>query len=333
MYWSINTILPYQRNWNFINGVREIGKTYTTLKWLINQALLKNKSFVYICRTKTEKKHGILKAALQKVVDECFLLEDFKFSNDKVLYDNKIIAHCIAISEYIEIKKHSFPDVYYMIFDEYMIEDNNFNIYVDGWQEPEHLLSIYQTVDRGRDIVKVFLTGNNTVFYNPYHLHPAFNIPKIEPGTIWTSKNVLFQWALPTSEMSDYLNTLKINKQIKNTNYGKMAIKGEYEDNNLAITSLSSTSKYTFTILGDGLEFGIYSDLQRGMIIVSDKIDYEFPYRYAITLKDHTPNTLLLKSSIPHIKWLSRMFRLGIIKYTSASVQSKFYSILKYIIK
>lgn len=333
MFWSINKILPYQRNWNFINGPREIGKTYTSLKWLINQSIVKHKSFAYICRTKTEKKTGILKNALNKVIAENFDENDFKFSNDKVMFDNIIVAHCIAISEYIEIKKHSFPDVYFMFFDEYMIEDNNFNVYIDGWSEPDHLLSIYQTIDRGRDIVKVFLTGNNTVFYNPYHLHPAFNIPKITPGQIWTSKNVLFQWATITDELSNKLNSLKINNQIKNTSYGKMAVQGEYEDKNYYISDLSSNSKYNFTLIGEGLQFGVFSDLNKGILIVSDSVDSTCPHTYALTLQDHSPNTLLLNSSVPQLKWFSKMYKYGVVRFTSPAVQAKFSTILKYVVK
>ena len=39
MYWNINEIMSYQRNFNFINGARSIGKTYTTLKYCYRRAI------------------------------------------------------------------------------------------------------------------------------------------------------------------------------------------------------------------------------------------------------------------------------------------------------
>ena len=54
LYWNINEILSYQRNFNFINGPRSIGKTYTTLKHIIDNSIKRNKEFAYIVRTQDE---------------------------------------------------------------------------------------------------------------------------------------------------------------------------------------------------------------------------------------------------------------------------------------
>ncbi len=66
LYWNINEILSYQRNFNFINGPRSIGKTYTTLKHIIDNSIKRNKEFAYIVRTQDEKKNYILKKACDK---------------------------------------------------------------------------------------------------------------------------------------------------------------------------------------------------------------------------------------------------------------------------
>jgi len=55
MYWNINEILPYQRNFNLIDSERTIGKTYTTEKFLIKKCMENSLQFVYIVRTKTER--------------------------------------------------------------------------------------------------------------------------------------------------------------------------------------------------------------------------------------------------------------------------------------
>lgn len=334
MYWDIRKILPYQRKWNFINGTREIGKTYSTLKWLIKQALEKNREFVYICRTKNEKNNGVLEYSLEKVCAREYSELELKCTKFIAELGGKRIAYCISLYEYMEIKKYSFPEVYYIVFDEYMLELNNFRKYVGGWKEPDRLLSIYQTIDRGEDRVTVFCLGNNTQFYNPYHLHEAFRIPNIEPGKIWYNKFTLFQWALPSDELTKYLNQTEFNQQMKRTEYGKMAIQGKYEDTaKYNVAPLTKNSRYQFTVACNGMEFGIYSDMDLSLVFVSQKVDPNFPYRYALTVEDHTENTLLVNSKIPHLQWFNRIFRLGIVRFENEETQAKFTEVLKYIIR
>ena len=85
-YWDIGRILPYQRRFNFINGPRSIGKTYTTQKFLIKKALNENKQFVYVVRTKQEIQSGAFEQAFEKVCDREYKDIEFKWENDTLLY-------------------------------------------------------------------------------------------------------------------------------------------------------------------------------------------------------------------------------------------------------
>lgn len=334
MYWNISKILPYQRHFNFINGPREIGKTYSTLKWLIGRAINKGEEFVYICRTQDEKKNGVLKYALEKVMQQEYQIT--KYSGDTFVskVEDKPIARCIALSEYMKIKKFSFPNTKYFIFDEYMLESSDSSAYVHGWQEPDLLLSIYQTIDRGRDILTGFLLGNNTSFYNPYHLHEAFNIPFVQPGKIWTSQNVLFQWALPSKELKNHLQGNAFNQMIQNTTYDKYAVQGHYiNENDVFLGKLDSSCKYYFTIRYNAYSYGVFMSSKQGVCIISDKIDNSCIYDYALTLPDHTQNTLLLSRNTPHIKWLADLYKKGVVRFTSMPVKQKFQDILRIIVR
>ena len=214
IYWDINKILPYQRNFNLINGERSIGKTYTTQKWVVNRCLEKHQQFVYLVRTQSEKKEGVLLTAFQKVLDKEFPGVEVSSSEETLSLNGETVGWCIALSESQKIKKRSFPNVYYMIFDEYMLEEGSRSMYVSGWKEPDLLLSIYHTIDREEDRVKVFMLGNNTSFYNPYHMHPAFNVQPIKQGQIWTSENVLYQWAEGSEQLKDKRASSKFGKMI-----------------------------------------------------------------------------------------------------------------------
>lgn len=334
-YWDINRILPFQRCFNFINAERSIGKTYTTQKYVIEKSIKNFTEFVYLVRTQDEKKRGILQSAFEKVTLKEFPKHEFSYNNEEMylivrdeeneIQEKIVLGYCLALSEAVKIKKRSFPKVKYLIFDEYMLENKQGGQYVNGWKEPDLFLSIYHTIDREEDRVICFLLGNNTSFFNPYHLHPAFNIPNIEKGKIWTSENVLFQWAISSKELREQKIKCKFLRMLDNTTYGKYAKDGNYVDDNYSfIQKMSTTAKYAMTLEYMGESFGVYNDLKNGVIYISNKIDPSCKLSYALTIDDHKENTLLTKSnSISQLRWLANNFKLGNIRFVSMEVKMK----------
>ena len=338
MWWDLFEILPYQRLFNFICSVRKIGKTYTLLKWFIKQALTKNYQFVYLCRTVDEKKRGVLKGAFEKVIAEQYPEYEFAFSPDAmyvIINDTKIlIGHCIALAEANKIKRFTYPFVRYILLDEYALPKKDENKYIDGWNEPFNLLMIYQTVDANRDQVIFFGLANNFTFYNPYHMYPAFNIPIIKEGTIWTSENVLFQRAVISSELKTQRQMSKFEHMIEGKDYGDHASKGDFiDDNENFIMKRSGNCRYYFTLIYKNMTFGIWGNIRAGYVYISDDIEQSCPLTYALTQDDHRENTMLTKSkNVSCLKWLSRNFKLGNVRFTSAEVKAKAWNALRLIL-
>lgn len=335
IHWNIYDILPYQRNFNLINGERSLGKTYTCQMFTLDKCIEKGFEFVYIVRTQDEKKHGVLEEAYQKVIANEFKNYTFEFTNEDMflciehpesdITEKKQIGYCIALSEAVKIKKRSFPRVKYMIFDEYMLEEKQAISYVNGWKEPDLLLSIYHTIDREEDRVIVFMLGNNTKFHNPYHLHPAFNIPPIEKGGIWTNENVLFQYAIGSSGLKEKKEKSKFLRMLNGTDYGKYAKDGDYVNDNYSfIEKMQTSARYNFTIEYDSNNYGVYSDFRNGVIYISDKVDPSCKLKYALTIDDHKENTLLTHSkNITQLKWLANNYKIGNVRFVSMEVKMK----------
>lgn len=322
MYWDINKILPYQRNFNLINGERSIGKTYTTQKWVVGKCLEKQQQFVYLVRTQSEKKEGVLERAFEKVMTKEFPGLETAYTEETMSANGEIIGFCIAISESQKIKKRSFPNVYYIIFDEYMLEDSSRSNYVSGWKEPDLLLSIYHTIDREEDRVKVFMLGNNTSFFNPYHLHPAFNIQPIKQGQIWTSENVLYQWAEGSKDLKEKRATSKFGKMIQNTRYGEYASAGHFiEDNDDFIAVHDGKAQYEFTIICGGIQYGVFADQNKGLVYISDKTDPSCPFVYALTVDDHTENVMLTKGKPGALEWFSKCIKIGVVRFENMYIK------------
>lgn len=335
MHWNIYEILPYQRNFNLINSERSIGKTYTTEFYVVAKCIEKAFEFVYIVRTKKIKEKGAFEKGMAKVIKEKFPDCHFEFTVENMFLveedietgkNNKtLIGHCIALSEENETKNMSYPNVKYLIFDEYVIEEKSHTRYYNGWDEPTALLKIYHTIDREEDRVICFLLGNNIRFHNPYHMHKAFRIPFTEKGKIWTSENVLFQNAVSSAELKEKKSKSKFVRMITDTDYGKYANDGEYMGDNYSfVEKMHVSASYSFTLEYEGEKFGIYSSYKTGIIYVTDKIDPSCLLSYALTVDDHKENTMLTRNrSVTHLKWLADNFKIGNVRFENMEVKTK----------
>lgn len=344
LYWNVKKYLPYQRCFNLINSERSIGKTYTTQGFFLERAIEKGEEFIYIVRTQDEKEKGVFGKAFEKVCIKEFPSKDIQFTKDECYLkiedletdtaEKITLGYCIALSEATKSKKMNFPNVKWLMFDEYIVDEKEVRSYVGGWNEPDLLLKIYHTVDRERDYVVCFLLANNITFYNPYHMHPAFKIPHVQKDKIWKSDNVLFHWVSASLELKEQKSKCKFLKMIEGTDYGAYSKDGVYINDNLNfILNRTAESRYVFTIVYQGEVFGVWQDNRIGIIFIDYKIDGSCPLKYAFTLDDHSENTLLTKNKNNNLlKWLSTNFKRGNVRYVSMELKVKFEEAIKLIL-
>lgn len=209
--------------------MRGTGKTYTSLTYFVNKAINKGSPFIYLVRKQKQlQRKGTIKA-LNKVLQQQFGDIQFYERSHTVYIKNtdQVICTGLSLSDAYDSKILSFPGYESLIFDEYIAELHATHKYINGYNEPDIFLNLYHTIDRGQNKLKCYFFGNNVTFYNPYHVHPAFNIPPSSKGSIWYNKNTLYYW----SDAKPYYNDDSIlSKKILNTTYGKYALKGEYAE-------------------------------------------------------------------------------------------------------
>lgn len=340
-YYTINHLYPYGRNFNFVNGIRSIGKTYGTYLDIIGRCMKEKSEFVSICRTQDEKKRGYLEKAVKKVIQNEFpqLLEKegkyLQFSTEEMIVGGNVVGRCIALSEAVKIKKEGFPNVKYLIFDEYSIEEDNIaQRYVNGWQEPDLLLSIYHTIDREEDRVIAFLLGNNISAYNPYHLHPAFRIPYVEPGKIWKSENVLFENAAISVALREKKNKSRFINMIRGTQYGDMADGGKYiYDSDNLVEDISLEECYPFcTLVYNKRKYGVWKYPKQNLILISDKINPTYKVVQAVTTADVSNDVPLITRHYGRAGFISTVFKMGLLRFNSMETKKRFAEVMPYII-
>lgn len=331
-YWNPYEILPYQRNFNFINSVRSMGKTYSLFGMFLKRWIKNKERFILLVRTVDEKKKGALQKWVEKVMSVEFPDFNYICTADEMCaaYNDEkgkkksgeVIGYCRALSEAVKIKKQTFVGVRWMCLEEYMLEVKHWDLYVKGWSEPDLLLNIYHTVDRENDYVICFLLGNNTAFYNPYHMHKAFMIPPTEPGKIWLSENVLFQNYLPNSEMLDKKEKCKFLKMIEGSDYGEYALKGKYTGDNMDfIAQKTNRAVYSFSFYYNECCFGVWHDSSINLSFVSFKHGNANLTTYS--LGHVQQGCRVLEKTHVLSKWLKKRYLAGNLFFETMEIKMK----------
>lgn len=326
MYYDLGKILPFQRLFNFINGPRGIGKTYTLLKWLIKKAT-EGKQFGYIVQTRDEIKEGAFEKGLAKVIQTEFPGVDIKFDTGCMYINGQVSAYAFALTRARKEKRSSYPNIHYLIFDEYTIEEGT-DRYINGFNEPELFMTMYHTIDRDEERVKCFFLGNNTSYYNPYHLYPAFGLPKdiagMKPGSIYTNQTTLFHLAQPDNELLEKFNESQFRRAISGTRYGDYASEGIYRDDTYQpIMGLPKKTRYIITLHTPVGLFGVYYTVE-GQTVISDKINTSHPLKCSLVRHGIKEGYGYIRPRFDHVV---RLFRGAIANdqlfYTSMGVKNK----------
>ena len=91
---------------------------------------------------------------------------------------------------------------------------------------------------------------------------------------------------------------------LNGTPYEQYAIQNQILDkNNTFIEKKKGSSTFSFAFIYEGNFYGVWNDFNEGKCYVSKDYDPYSPYIYAVTLKDHQPNTMLLRSVSKYSQW------------------------------
>lgn len=328
---DIMNLMTYGCNFIMIDAPRSVGKTYSALKIIIKNCIKNGVEFAYICRTQEEKKAGVLEKSVQKVMQNEYKGIEYECDTDKMyIVDNeekRVLAYCLALSESQKIKKYSYPKCKYMLFDEYMLESGG--RYVQGEHEPDLLLSIYHTIDREEDRVICFLLGNNTNFYNPYHMHKAFHIPYCEEGQTYRGNNVVFRRLGRSIELTMSKESCKFLQMIDGTDYGNFATGGVYGDShNEFIATRPSAAKLYIAIVYNGTYYGMWYDNTTYLMYIDTKVNPNCKNAYAATDKDISESVLRNRGTTGLIKDL---FMKGKCRFVTPEIRAKFSPCIPYL--
>lgn len=197
-YYSLNKINKKNATYNVIFGERSNGKTYATLKQVLENYFSDGSQFAYIRRWSVDVQPKRMNNLFNAIIEDGYLekLSGGKFTaifyrtgrfylctyNDKgkpIYNEEDIIGYAFSLSENEHNKANSYPRVTTIIFDEFLTN----KIYL-----PDEFILFMNTVStivRQRTNVKIYMLGNTVNKYCPYFKEMGLtNILSMKQGSI-----------------------------------------------------------------------------------------------------------------------------------------------------
>ena len=349
IYWDIGRTLTHNALFNLIVGNRGGGKSYGTKQRCIDNFIKRKEQFGYIRRYKDDLKKPMeqfFKDIAWEYPEYEFKVDGDKFfirlkpEDEKEKWTEKDIAGFgFQLSTAHNKKSIPYPDITTLMFDEFLLEQGN-QRYLQN--EVEKLLNIYETVARpgtNHPRVVLFMLANAITVTNPYFLYWGLKMPTK------ADKNGKYIWKHPTKPIlvEDVRNEKFIDKKkdtefgqlISGTSYAQFSIENKFLlDDDMFIEKKGQKSRYLFTFIYKDKKFGTWADFNEGKIWVSKDVDPSCIVTYALTMKDHSPNTMLIKSKSKsgYFKTFIDNYKQGNVYFESMDIKNMCYEVIKMVL-
>lgn len=323
-FYNPNKLLSYNRILNFVIGARGIGKTYGFKKYVVKRFIKTGEQFIYLKRYKTDIK-GINQFfdSLSKEFPE----HSFKVKGKELYIDDKLCGWVMSLSSWQSIKSREFPNVTTLIYDEFMLEDSSNQRYMDN--EPEALLNLMDTIIRNRDNARMICLSNAVSITNPFFIYFDV-IPNINKRY-----NAYEDIVVEIPDSKDFSNErikTPFGSLISKVDYGKFSLGNEFvNDSSVFIEKRSKDSRFQFSIVFSGMTFGIWVDVEQGVMYLSDDFDPSTRYKFSLTTDDLNEDSPLIKNWRDNF-FLSRMvnaFLNGYLRFDNQMCRNIGYEIFR----
>lgn len=329
-WYDIGQTLTYNCLFNFIIGNRGSGKSYAAKKRAIKLFKEKGHQFIYLRRYAEE-----LKTSAESYFND--IVHNKEFPDDEITYadgcyyvNGELAGYAAALTKAKDFKSSSFPLVYLIIFDEFLIEENGFARYLRN--EVKQFLSFYMTIDRYRGC-QVFFLANSVSMVNPYTLY--FNISLPYGSNIFRRGDILLQLVQDEEFIKERKET-RFGKLIAGTEFEEYAIENKFtNDSKTFIQRKTEKAQYYFSFVYNGTTYGVWIDYNVGKMFVSENVDPSCKLVYSITVEDHSPNTLLLRqiNKAVFFKTFIENYKLGNVYFESQKIKNIVYEVIKLCVK
>lgn len=352
-YWDINRTLTHNALFYVIMGNRSAGKSYGCKKVAIEHFIKRKEQFGYIRRTEKDLKDSLpefFKDITKEFPDYEFKVEGTKlYCRLKIDEENRkakkwgeddICGYGFVLTTGANKKSIPYPNITMVIYDEFLLDDKASNQRFIR-NEPRALLNLYETIARpGTEHPRVvmFMLANSTSVNNPYFLYWTLKMP----DTSKPDRNGKYIWHHPTrpiivenvvkKELVEAKKQTEFYGVISGTDYDDYSINNSFiNDDDTFVEKRSSTARPYFSFIYKDKKFGVWISMIDGLMWVSEQYDPGYSVVYSLTMKDHKPNTMFLRSrkQAQHFNNFIQAYKDGCVRFESSLIKSLCYEVIK----
>lgn len=333
-YYNYMKLMSFNAILNFLVGGRGLGKTYGAKKMAIKNAITKGEEFIYLRRYREElatAKETFFADILGEFPEYDFRTHGkyAQYSHIKFRDEKKRTWHTmgyfIALSTAQSQKSVSFPKVYKIIYDEFIIEKGLIQ-YLPN--EAVAFINFYSTVDRDNDRVRVFFLANSVSIENPYFIHY-----KIEPkaGEEWVRKfnNYVLVHMPDSKEFQEGKNKTRFGQFIleSDPDYADYATGNMFADNNDNLLKYKDQeARYQYSLETKTGKFSIWMDWENRQWFIQEKLPQQ-ELVFTICPEKMVDGKKLLFNNDRQIQMLRSAFKSGRVLFDKPRSRNAFIDI------
>lgn len=328
VFYNYSGLLSKNRMINFVVGGRGTGKSYNFKRLLIKQFLDKNKQFMIIRRKEVELEM-MKKTYFNDILQEFEDLE-IEVKGNVIFMNDKEAGYFQALSTATNLRSSSFPNVYTIFFEEFIIENiNTTNKYLK--QEVFTFFGLCETVFRHREGCRVIFAANNGGITNPYFDYFKIKVnsdKRYQVGELYVLENYNNPYFVEMKK-----NSNAFSKIYSGTEYENYALHNQtlFDKGDKFVKQKTKTAYYWFGISYNGNDYSFWSDVT-GEIYMRAKADKNHPYYFAVTDEDHYEQTLNLKNfrNHPRVKRITTAYSYSLLFFETAIIREQFEEMKKF---
>jgi hypothetical protein len=316
---------------------RTAGKTTYFSRLLVNRFISHEEKFMILYRFTYELKDSAEKffSLVQNLFFPEYVMTAEKRDSGhyyELFLNGNSCGYAAALNAADALKKVSnvFSIVKRMMFDEFQSETN---VYCPD--EVKKFQSVHTTVARGEGeqvrYVPVYMVSNPITLLNPYYVALGISTT-LNSSTKFLKGDgfVLEQGHNAAAEEAQRASAF--NRAFGASRYTDYAASGIYLNDNMAFVERpSGRSRYIATLRFKGIDFGIRSFAESGIVYADKKPDASFPIRIAVTTEDHQINYVMLKQFEDMIFQLRFYFERGAFRFRDLQSKEAVMTALSYI--
>lgn len=313
MYFDLSEVQKEKMFLNFIVSARGAGKTYSSLRDLVQAFIDNEEQFIYIRRTQSELDLCLPSLFGALINDGHFEDHTIMVKGENFYLDNKLMGRGIALSTAYKFKSVAFPKVKSLLFDEFISESKSYLK-----DECYKFLSLIETIGRMREI-EVYCLANQDTIFNPYYVY--FGVKPAGKDIVKTrfrSKSILI-YQFNSSEYVEAKKKTRFGQLIKGTQYGGFMLDNEaIKDDYSFIEDLKGVKKTPFvniTINGSDLTAYDYEHDNRNYVFIMARAPVENIPSFNLDKQLREERTIDNVRRNPYLRRIKMYFDRGFIRF------------------